>query len=320
MIFRMINRIVAAAGLALAMTSCMGVGEDLSDCAYENATITFHYTNDAGADIFSQNINSVDAFIFDNLNRLVAHKSFNQAALDEFRGWKLQLPNGDYRVLCWADIDRNSCFSPYTPGVTTLDQCTVQIDQTATSTGDHVYYAPRKTHPASRATASPGTTGSRAAGDADYEFSITAGQSTVKQMHFVRAYRALNVYVQGFSDGGRLPVIDVSNLWGQYDFLYNTLSQKFNFRQTSHAVTMSDGPAALSTFFFAFGDVIDDEVITVRKASNNANVAVVNLKEFIDQNPTAYKNDIDVLIKFNDLGVTVTIPDWKDKPVTPGSN
>ncbi len=312
MIFKRINRIIAAAGLALAITGCMGVGDDLSDCVWENVTLTFHYQGSSGEDLFPQYIGSVDAFIYDDQNCLVAHERFDQAALDEFRGWKLILPSGRYRAVCWANVESNSCFSVLTPGTTTFDECCVEIDAAAAATGDPVFYAPKLLHPYSCDPAIPDSEHS------SYAFTVPPGQTVVKQMHLVRAHRTLNVYVQGFSDGGLLPTIDVSNLWGQYDFLYNTLTRKVDFTQTSHTVTTADGPADLSKFHFAFGEVIDDEVIVLRRTSDRSVVCTVNLKEFIDGNPAAYRNDIDVMIRFTDLGTIITIPGWLDKPITPG--
>ncbi len=320
-----LTKLFTALCLALTLGGCNMVNDDISKCVWdENATLTFHYLADDGTDLFPANISSVDAFIFDVQNVLVAYRHFDQAALDDFRGWKLTLPAGDYRALCWADIDDNSCFSSFTPGVTTLEQCTVQIDAAATATGDHVFYAPKKAHPQSRAAASYGFAGTRAPGDAidysEYSFSIPAWKSVVKQMHFTRAHRTLNVYVQGFSDGGQPPIIEVSNLWGQYDFMYNTLDSKFNFTQAAHTVTTVDGPMTLSTFYFAFGEVLDDMVITIRKPSDNSIVYTVSLRDFLDDNPTADKNDIDLVIRFFDMGVDVIMPDWNERPVTPGGN
>lgn len=290
----------------------MGVGDDLSGCvAGANATLTFHYANDAGHDVFAQYIGSVDAFVFDARNRLVAHGRFERASLDAFRGWKLNLPAGDYRAVCWANAGRNSVYSPLTPGETTFESCTVSIDPSSAATGDKVFYAPRKTHlhAASRGAGADG---------ADYAFTVPAAGSVVKPMWFVRAHRTLNVYVQGFSDGGQPPVIEVSNLWGSYDFLFNTLAHKRDFAQTAHAVTTLDGPATMASFDHAFGEIPHDLVITIRKASDNSVVWEVNLRAFLDLNPDALKNDIDVLIAFNDLGVTVSVPGWSDKPISPG--
>lgn len=318
MIFKRIDKILGTAVIALALTGCMGVGDDLSGCDWGgdtgNTTLTFHYMNDAGGDIFTQNIGSVDAFIFDDRNLLVAHVCLDHTALDTFRGWKLNLPAGDYRAVCWANAASNSGFPTFAPGTTTLEQCNIAIDRSATATGDRVFYAPRKDGAGSRA----GTLMTKNGDMTEHEFTVPSGQSVVKQMHFVRAYRTLSVYVQGFSDGGLPPVIEVTNLWGDYDFMLGMLGGKYNFTQNAQTVMTDGGEAMSASFHHAFGDVQHDMIITLRKASDNSVVCEINLKEFIDLNPAALKDDIEVLIEFSDLGVVVGIPGWLDRPITPG--
>lgn len=305
--------ILASAVPGLALAGCFGVGDDISGCVWDenNVTITFHCTDGAGADVFPRDIASVDAFIFDEQDLLTAHRRFDAAALGEFRGWKLSLPAGEYSVLCWANVESNSYFSAIEPDLTAMGECRVEIDSAATETGDAVFYAPRKRHPHAEA-----LTG--AAATADYSLAVPAAGPASKEMHFTRAYRALNVYVTGFSDGGQRPVIEAANLWRGYDFMYNTLDGRVSFAQTAHMAEITGIQADLASFRHAFGEIMNDMLVTIRKSSDNSVVWTVDLREFIDENPAALKNDIDLLIEFGDLGVTVGIPGWVDNPLTPG--
>ncbi len=292
--------------LTLALTGCEMVYDDLSGCVWgDNATLIFTLKDGAGADLFPQTITTVDAFIFDADNRLVEHRRFEKSELDEFAGWRLSLPPGDYRVVCWGNMGSNSCFGAMTPGVTTFAQCCAEIDAAATASGDEVYYGPKKERPATQT-------------DSDmaiYTFSVPRDGSLTHEVPLVRAHRTVNVWVQG------VPyevTVEIEQLWAQYDFFYNTTDRRVDFTQAAHGVTTADGPAQLAAFHSAFGEITDDMVITVRKASDGTVIATVNLKEFLEANPTALKDTIDILIKFYDLGVSVSVPSWVTQIITPG--
>ena len=45
-----------------------------------------------------------------------------------------------------------------------------------------------------------------------------------------------------------------------------------------------------------------------------------NIKKFLADHPSHNADDIHMVIEFSDLGVTVSVPAWLEKPVKPGTN
>jgi hypothetical protein len=290
------------------------IKEDNSDCIWENTMLLFKYTDTDGSDIFLRDINSVDAFIFDENKKFVVSRRFESAALHEFAGWKLDLPPGDYHAVCWGNAGANSRLNDFVPSVTTFNESFIQIPSNITTTGDRIYYAPYKTHPHAYSGAQgtifdPSMT--------IYRFTVVANKVNVKEMFFVRAHRTINVYIMGYS-GNQPATVTGTQLCTEYDFHYTTGNVFRNFTQTAQPVTTPDGPAVLAAFHVGFSEITGATDFIIRQGASGSILETVNLKKFIEDNPSAYGSTIDILIRFSDLGVTVTIPKWGTNTIKPG--
>jgi hypothetical protein len=263
-------------------------------------TLTFDYFKN-GADRFVRDINTVDVFIFDANGVFVSTQHLTKAELDAFQGAHLNLPPGDYQVVCWANVSDHSVFSALVPGVTTLEECYVQIASVAT--GDALYFAP-----------GAGSTG-------DNLLHVEPLQSTTKNMEFSRANRQIKVYIQGIeytqNGSGNAPSVNANRVWSRYDFAFETLSNRINLTQRAAYTTTADGTMYLATFFSSLGAITSDMEIVVTNAFGQV-VATINLQQYIAQHPGMSTDDIEILITFGiDLGVSVTLPDWGSEDVTP---
>jgi len=303
------------------VAGCNFIKEGEYDC--QTTTILFTYTSDKGNDIFSDNIHSVDAFIFDADKKLVMSRRFESAELAQFAGWKVdKLLPGDYYVVCWGNVHDNSRMNNFASGVTTFDECIIQIPDIVTTTGDQIYYAPNIKHPESRSGVA-----TRATDPAlrDHVFTVIAQKDNVKVMPFVRAHRTINVYIVGYPDNSPPATVTGMQLATQYDFYYKTGNIYRNFTQTALPITTLIGDALLATFHVGYSPITENMEFILREGPNGKIIATVNLREFLRINPEAFGNTIDILISICcdcgpnpfDLGVSITIPPWLIHDVTP---
>jgi hypothetical protein len=309
-----INKVLPIICLALTVVGCHK--EDNSNCIRENTTLLFKYLDNNGIDILTRDIHSVDAFIFDQNKKLVVNRRFEIAELNSFAGWKLNLPSGDYNVVCWGNAGTNSQMNNFVPGVTTLDDGFMEIPSNITTTGDRIYYAPYKLHQQKlpEGAVPPVTT---------YDFKVVARRENVKEMYFTRAHRTVNVYIIGYSNSEGPVAVTGTQLAAKYDFYYSTRNPYRNLTQTAQPVTTPDGPGVLAAFHFWFAEITNITDFIIRQGVEGSILETVNLKKFVESYPsiyppTKYGNTIDILVRFSDLGVTVTIPGWKEKPISPG--
>lgn len=276
--------------------------------------LIFRYTNAEGNDVFLRDINSVNAFIFDENKKFVVSRRFEASELNLFAGWKLNLPPGEYYAVCWGNANSNTQLKNFVAGVTTFDEGLIKIPANITTTGDKIYYAPYKIHPyayyGAQGTAfDPSMTA--------YRFTIVANKVNVKEMFFVRAHRTINVYIMGYS--GSIPAtVTGTQLCAEYDFHYSTGNIFRNFTQTAQPITTPDGQALLASFHVGFSEITEHMEFIVRQGPGGSILETVNLKDFIETHSLSYGSTIDILIRFSDLGVTATIPQWGTSTIKPG--
>lgn len=304
--------------LALLTAGCI---HDSSDCPVDdNFVMKFNLRSAAGEDIFDANIHKIDVLFFDAECKFVMRKHYTPGMLDAERGVAVTLDPGEYKIVCWANVQDNSGFCGFIEGATMFSDCYVEIPETTTTGGDKVYYSPYSTHPESRS----GGALTRAGEDYSYyTVTIPARETVVKEYGFARAHRTVNVFVSGFDDspeGVRIqPTVDARRMWSRYDFFFNTQHLKRDFCQQTARVTVESGEMDLAAFHSAYGEIADDMDLIVKRTSDGTDVATVNLKQFVADNPLADKSEINILVSFlDDHSVTITVPEWIEKPVVPG--
>ena len=291
--------------LTLTLPGCIDE-QNLNTCPVD-VTLTFD-NEENGTDRFAQNIQTVDAYLFD-ADGVYLFTQRAASELDHFHGMHLSLTPGDYRVVCWANLSNRSGLPNFVPGVTTIDECYVQIVSTAT--GDALYFAPKGN--GSRATNSTGS--------GDNTLHVSSQENTTKHMSFVRGARVINVYIQGIehtqNGAPGAPSVDATNLWSKYSFAFEPQSDKTTLTQQAAPTTTPDGEMYLTTFYSGLGEITPDMEIVVYNALGRE-VYRLNLATYLSENNVTDTDDIRIAFDFDDtfsLGVTVTIPDWESVDV-----
>ena len=317
-------KIVKLLSVILLLLSAYGcTKEDRDDCMIaDNTTLMFVMKDQNGADRFAQSVKTVDLVLFNEEGIMYSHDRISESSLRQFPGIKKTIPPGRYYAVCWGNVAENSQMSSLNAGITTWNDCFIEIPSTATRTGDSIYYAPYKTNPYSR---SAGMSEQRYTGDYTlWEVTVPNGGKVVKEMNFIRAHRTVNVYVKGLVDRvgnvDYLPTIEARQVWSKYNFFFETQTNRVNFSQPSVLTTPQDGETVTVTKFHGgFGEVLSDIDIIVKKGSDGTSLHTLNFRQFLLSHPEEDKNDVNILISFlDDYGVEVSVPDWNVGNITPG--
>ena len=73
---------------------------NLDDC---ETTLYFSYLGDGTKEIFPQKIEKVDMYIYNQNNVFVQKTVLNRKELNRQRGTTLNLPSGQYHIICWGN-------------------------------------------------------------------------------------------------------------------------------------------------------------------------------------------------------------------------
>ena len=84
--------------LLVTVTGC--IKENLDDC---ETTLYFSYLGDGTKEIFPQKIEKVDMYIYNQNNVFVQKTVLNRKELNRQRGTTLNLPSGQYHIICWGN-------------------------------------------------------------------------------------------------------------------------------------------------------------------------------------------------------------------------
>lgn len=313
-----IIRLLILTSLALLLSGCMK--EDMSECILEgDLTLTFTLPDKNGKDRFSAHIDAVEVLIFNNEGRFLMHKTVSKKMLGEFQGLKMTLPAGTYNLMCWGNVLDNSRFSQFVPDVTLFEECSLEIPHTSTQTGDQVYYAPHKEKPS--AFLLNGDIPELVTKDIGkeyeiYKINIPAGENVTKNLPFIRAHRTVHVYTQNLNNA---PRVSIKNLWSKYNFFFETQDLCYDFTRSASVEQISGVDYHIARFHSALGLITADVDIDILSSVDDRVLHRVNMLQFVKENPPADTDDIHILVTFLDnLGITVTIPSWLDKPINPG--
>ena len=311
--------------ILLAITGCSLIEQGMNDCP-TTTTILFTYKSDKGNEILTDYITSVDAFIFDSEEMMVRHRKFTSSELRAFSGWHVDdLPPGEYYVVCWGNVGDNSRMTDFSRDILPFSDFIIRIHPDVTTSGEQIYYAPDMKHPHSAegvATKVQSTTLT------EHYFKVVAYADNIKEMPFVRAHRTINVYVV---DPCEEPEwwIQGTKLASEYDFYYRTRDVFRTFTQEAKEITTLLGDKAyLSTFHVGYSEIKNDIDFILLEGQGGREIVKVNLKKFLEDNPSAFGNTIDILItlcdclpftddNFLDLGVSISIPMWNFTPIVP---
>lgn len=308
-----ILRTMCLAAVTAAAAGC--VAEDTDGCppAGPNVEIRFSLL---GGGVFSHEIGSVVAVLFDGQgNHVPPATTLDADALESFRGVRLTLPAGDYRMVLWANVGDNTEI-----GAVDGEPAVVYNDFDGTKrlvagNGDAVWYAPavRKEEPARAAEAT------RVDPDARplrwYGFTVTEEEGHTGEVAFTEAHNTVNIYIGGFAfDPGPMPTVEITGLvpgvgfWGMQPLGQPLPAVSSAVRAV--AVERDDRTFALASFHtFPLGDMAGMWIV-VRDAAGDEllRMPLADVVALGGIDPGAH--ELNPFLYFGELNVGVKIGDW----------
>lgn len=303
------RRYLAAALLILsgALSGC--IEEDWSLCEDDNCVLLYLYQDESGADLFADNIHSVDLMVFDGEGYITALYQSAQEELDRLRGVSIFLEPGDYYVVAWANLtDRTRT------AVTTLTGSSLDISDG--ESGAPVYYAPYKNAVTRSVTRSD---------DEMNLYRITVPQSGIieRELYFTRAHRSINIYIKGYEDPVYGPdprmKVEITHLAYAYDFLLRVEPLRRTHISVTEPLETPAGIISGTRVNTPYQEIEDEINIRITTAGGEAICPDINLKEYlvsIGQPLDALSvHQVDILLVYEDGALTITVPDWDEEVV-----
>jgi hypothetical protein len=314
------KKLLAALGM-LTLTGC--ISQDYSDCPSDvadpdNVTLRFvleSVIDGTRAGELTSTVRSIDLVLFTDANDFVTHQRLEYDQLVTDPTVKLSISAGRYRVVCWGNITENS--ELYIPA--TFQEGYVSTKPGSPS-GCPLYYAPAaQCHP-----------GDITGFDyTNWEIEAPMRGTVVKDLLFTRAHRKINVYIQNFEDeeNANIPVVEATNLAGQYDFHFNIHTSRRSYRQVATPGTTPLGTEVqVASFSTPFHEITADIHLNIQK-QNGTVVTSVNLQDYIAQHLTRSTragetdhSDIDIYVRYGgamNTDVVIEAVPWNPEDVDP---
>lgn len=301
---------------ALLLSAC--IDEDLSNCPEpeeNNLRLDFRYTDEGGADIFADNIHSVDLFVYDTNGFFVTQHHVDRGDLYLHAGTELNLSPGSYRIVCWGNVATNTSLynptegSPFSDAF--LDFAIGQTRAAAMVGGDPLYYAPYVED-----TSSPQI------------FRVTVPEKGVEkaEIDFRIAHSIIELYVKGYGDKNKegqllLPQIELTGIPAGYDFNLETFGPPVTYSGIATSETIDEQQMAVINFITPLFDRDTPMEVNIKKQSDGDTLTTVNLDDFIRDNNIVIgettKLVIPILVEYKEVSVEINLPPWKVVPVEP---
>lgn len=276
----------------------------------DNVILDFELKDADANDIFEENIDLLEVFVFDQNGLFHSRQPLTQAELTSFRGAIFRLRAGTYSFVVWANHGGNSAIDPMEVGVTHYsDLC---LSHSCTDNCDPLFYGPMAGH--SRST---GYTASE-----PMEIQVPSSGTVRTTFPLQYAYKKVHLFVKDFRDNGvpALPELEITGVWRGYDFRMNPLKDTpLVLSQSSELVETPEGDMAHAAFIITSFDTDNTITLHLKNASGASDYPVV-LNDYLDLFPIDLEVEVVIPIIVNylmDGSVEITRPSWDEEGIRP---
>ncbi|WP_044137650.1 FimB/Mfa2 family fimbrial subunit [Bacteroides oleiciplenus] len=280
--------------LLVTVTGC--IKENLDDC---ETTLYFSYLGDETKEIFPQKIEKVDMYIYNQNNVCVQKAVLNRKELDRQRGTTLNLPSGQYHVVCWGNSLNDTRINEGSSLKNNIVGAPHYFTKELITTNDSLYFGER-------------------------EITITNESYRTDTVHFSSAHIKMRIELEGLDavNNTRAAVspisIEVGNLSSTVDFTKTFSNERISYFPL---VNFDSGIQKFGAKFNVLRFNNDNEVY-LRLHDNLANkeLYTMQLKDFMKENNIAVDGineaTIGIRIRFN--GTAITVKPWDEEVIRPG--
>lgn len=290
------------------------IDDSTDDCPInteENFILKFRYQSNGSEQLFTQRIQQVTVFIFNQEGKYIATRTVNLDDLMVFPGITMNLEPGNYRIICWGNISSRTFISTLGENSTFTNASlsnTAVRNGTAATDGDLLYYASDNISLSSPLKAT------------------TIENIIERTLNFKSAHIKVQVYVKGLIDKNSQeqlvpPIVKMVGISGGYNFLMQTSANTINYLNRSSFQNISNEEIAAVTFYtprFTDNNIIQ---ILIKKGSDGSTLTSIKLKDFMKENNITVEGVeeavVPILIEYKQASVEISIPEWVQTPVEP---
>jgi len=288
--------------ITVLLTGC--ISEDLDDCV--RAQVYFSYHGDGTKQIFKQQINKLDLYVYDSQNKLVETRVIEQNELHNKQKTEFSLPSGEYNLIAIGNKFQNTEIRDANVGTRSQIQVAhpYYFDSSSNKeipTNDSLYYG--------------------------YHRLVIPDKYTMvyDTMPFASSHLKMEIDVFGLGESSANPgqpyarlAMDKLTAVTNFENQANKSQQRTYYPNTTYN---KDNIHLRSKFYILRHD--EDTEVTVDLKTPEGNYLTVRLDTFLRSHSDIIDLDnhevlIPMEIKIEGLKVTVKVPDWYINEVDPG--
>lgn len=281
--------------LSVWMSGCISDNDD--DCP--RAFIHFSYTGDGAVQLFDQKIEKVDFFVFNADKRNILTQSIDKSELLRNHGVKLDVPPGDYYILCVGNAFQYTAIET-APGA---EMAAMRIsnrdimDHQQASTNDSLYFGYKKiTIPSN---------------DRKYNVNDTVKFSSSHIKVYVEVVGISNAVAPTKSFAPGMPKLVLNNLAATIDFENHTTKDLYSYRPPF----IYDAMKQLYYTKFNLLRFQKESLVTIGlESSTGEPIYSMKMTDFLNKYVQfdLAKNELTIYLSivFKPQGVSVNVPSW----------
>ncbi|MBD9093745.1 MAG: hypothetical protein EGQ20_14615 [Bacteroides oleiciplenus] len=280
--------------LLVTVTGC--IKENLDDC---ETTLYFSYLGDETKEIFPQKIEKVDMYIYNQNNVCIQKAVLNRKELGRQRGTTLNLPSGQYHVVCWGNSLNDTKINEGSSLKNNIVGAPHYFTKELITTNDSLYFGER-------------------------EITITNEGYRTDTVHFSSAHIKMRIELEGLDavNNTRAAVspisIEVGNLSSTVDFTKTFSNERISYYPL---VNFDSGIQKFGAKFNVLRFNNDNEVyLRLHDNQTNKELYTMQLKDFMKENNITVEgiNEATVGIRIRFNGTAVTVKPWDEEVIRPG--
>lgn len=271
--------------------------EPCKTCVQTKVFLT--YNDGRGRDLLAQELSGASLFIYNDMGNLVKSVNLSQQDILNPMGVDVELPLDDeYTLVCWGNIGRNSVLeSKDDLQKAKLKSARSASNSTMLATTDPLYFGIEKYYFASK-----------------YNNS-----SRIVMVDLVPKHISFEVTIQGFE--ASVPQLTVEHALSQYNFYGKAVSDKYSTVQPKIDF-VSSIQGFQSTFNVLRPQSLENMYVLLSSAEmiepKRIDVQKIVREHYPNLDLTKDKIKIEILIKYSNLSVEITIPDWSTNDTNVG--
>ncbi len=311
---------------AIALTGCFS--EDWSTCPADfNVTINYVLPDADKGCVFLDHVYTTTTAVYNEEGELVHTEVTSPEHHMVFKGVRLSLPPGNYRVVSWGNTGAHTTHKNieynYKDDADALVTYSDMRADKIVGTSDEIYYGPNTVSMTRMGTGEGNQAG-------EYVMTVTEkGHNGV--INFRHAHRRVDVYIKGFDSGTGMgnPLVQLTDLPSGLTFTgmhpiqgADAVTAELSSEMVEVGSDGEKGRFALASFNSFYFNLHDNDInINIINPANHATIYTTRMQEHIDADSDDPDSQISLklLIEFIEgADVKVSIPDWDLKDVDYG--